>query len=195
MLGAGIAVFAVWNYIITKVRDGHVEVNPKLLAFTLGGTEVEVRAALEFLESPDPNSRSKLEEGRRLVREGEFQYRVVNWEYYQKIRNEEDRREYNRIKQAEYRSRKQDGDPKIAARARARINREEAIQSEVRKKYNPGFVDGNPKEIEVKPGEGIKEALKRKWAKDREVERKDNENGTLRTEIQDVPYGAELTEE
>lgn len=104
MVGAGINVFAVWNYIITKARSGAVEVNPKLLAFTLGGTESEIVAALDFLQRPDPISRSKAEDGRRIVKDGQFQYRVVNWEKYQAIKNAADKREYNRVKQAEYRS-------------------------------------------------------------------------------------------
>lgn len=104
MVGAGMHVFAVWNYIITKCRRGSIEVNPKLLAFTLGGAESEVEKALIYLCSPDPKSRSKLEGGRRLVKDGMYQYRVVNWEYYDKIKNEEERREYNRVKQAEYRA-------------------------------------------------------------------------------------------
>jgi hypothetical protein len=103
MIGAGINVFAVWNYIITKARGGHVEVNPKLLAFTLGGKEEEIESALEFLMQPDETSRSKLEGGRRIIKEGQFQYRLVNWEHYQRIKNLEDQREYNRGKQAEYR--------------------------------------------------------------------------------------------
>lgn len=104
MIGAGINVFAVWNWVIAKVRNGVIEINPKLLAFTLGGKEADVEGALKFLCAPDLESRSKLEGGRRLVREGQFQYRVVNWEFYQQIRNEEDRREYNRMKQAQYRA-------------------------------------------------------------------------------------------
>ncbi len=106
MIGAGINVFAVWNYIITKARGGAVEVNPKMLAFTLGGTEKQVEDALEFLQRPDPSSRSKEEGGRRLIREGQFQYRLVNWERYQNIRNLSEKREYNRVKQAEYRAKK-----------------------------------------------------------------------------------------
>jgi hypothetical protein len=106
MVGAGINVFAVWNYIITKARGGAIEVNPKLLAFTLGGTEDQVREALEFLQKPDPDSRSKVEEGRRLVRDGQFQYRIVNWERYAVIKNGVDRREYNRVWMAEDRSKK-----------------------------------------------------------------------------------------
>jgi hypothetical protein len=106
MVGAGINVFAVWNYIITKARGGAVEINPRLLAFTLGGKEDEVVAALEFLQQPDPISRSKDCEGRRLIKDGQFQYRVVNWEKYQEIKNAADKREYNRVKQAEYRAKK-----------------------------------------------------------------------------------------
>jgi len=106
LIGAGMNVFAVWNYIITMARGGCIEVNPKLLAFTLGGTEEDVDSALKFLQRADPISRSKAEDGRRIIKEGQFQYKVVNWELYQKIKSEEDRREYNRRKQAEYRAKK-----------------------------------------------------------------------------------------
>lgn len=109
MVGAGINVFAVWNYIIVKARNGSVEINPKLLAFTLAGDHSkvgEIEAALEYLQKPDPESRSPLEGGRRIIKEGQFQYRLVNWQYYQQIKNAEDWREYNRNKQAEYRARK-----------------------------------------------------------------------------------------
>src|SRR5256885_10733002 len=109
MVGAGIAVFAVWDYMLTKAREGYVEVNPKLLAFTLGGPQQDpkvIEDALEFLQRPDPDSRSKKEDGRRIVKEGEFQYRLGNWAEYNRIRTEADRREYNRVKQAEHRDRK-----------------------------------------------------------------------------------------
>ena len=106
MIGAGFNVFAVWDYIITKTRRGVIELNPTLLAFILGGSEKEVLAAIKFLCSPDVKSRSKAESGARLVKEGEYQYRVVNWDFYSGIKNELDRREYNRVKQAEYRLRK-----------------------------------------------------------------------------------------
>jgi hypothetical protein len=108
MVGSGVAVFAVWDYMTTKARDGYVEVNPELLAFTLGGRDqdpADIESALEFLQRPDPKSRSQKEGGRRIVKEGQFQYRLVNWEDYNKIRTEADRREYNRRKQAEHRAR------------------------------------------------------------------------------------------
>jgi hypothetical protein len=58
------------------------------------------------LRSPDPRSRNKLHEGKRLVKEGEYQYFIPSWETYHEIKNADDRREYNRIKQREYRERK-----------------------------------------------------------------------------------------
>jgi len=104
LVGAGFNVFAVWNYVITNTHFGVIELNPKLLAAILGGEIGEVESAIEFLCKPDAESRSKDEEGRRLVKEGQFQYRVVNWAEYQKLRSEDELREYNRRKQAEYRA-------------------------------------------------------------------------------------------
>jgi hypothetical protein len=105
MVGAGLDVFAVWGYILANARRGMIELNPKLLAFILGGTEQEVAHAIRFLCQPDDKSRSKAEGGRRLIKESEYQYRVVNWNEYQQIKNEGERREYNRRKQLEYRER------------------------------------------------------------------------------------------
>ncbi len=117
MVGSGVNVFAVWGFIITKCRRGFIEINPKLLAFTLGGTEEEISSALEFLQRPDPASRSPAEEGRRLVKEGQFLYRIVNWDKYDKLRNAIDRREYLRIKQQEHRDRK-----KISEKPQGMVN-------------------------------------------------------------------------
>jgi hypothetical protein len=106
MVGAGCNVFAVWNYVIAKNRCGVVELNPKLLAFVLGSGEAEILSAIEYLSHPDPGSRSKAEEGRRLIREGEYQYRMVNWQLYDGIKSQAALREYNARKQAEYRAKK-----------------------------------------------------------------------------------------
>lgn len=105
MVGAGCNVFAVWNYVIAKTQRGVIELNPKLLAVILGGTEREIVKAIDYLCTPDKDSRSKLEGGRRMVKDGQFQYRVVNWSEYQTIRDANDLKEYNRRKQQEYRFR------------------------------------------------------------------------------------------
>ena len=105
MYGAGPDVFAVWAYVIANTRDSQVELNPVLLASTLGTTQERVQAAIDFLCAPDSRSRSKDAEGRRLLREGEYAYSVPTFAAYRAIRNEDDRREYNRIKKAEQRER------------------------------------------------------------------------------------------
>jgi hypothetical protein len=97
MYGAGTDVFAVWGYVIAHVSNASVELNPRALADLLGATEAEILAAIEWLENPDPRSRNPAEEGRRLIYEGGFQYRVVSHEIYRSIKHEDDRREYNRL--------------------------------------------------------------------------------------------------
>ena len=106
MYGAGADVFAVWGYVIANAFQSQVELNPQLLSGVLGMTPDRAEAAISYLCSPDPNSRSKTHDGRRLVREGQFAYFIPNHAVYLSIRNGAERREYNREKQAEYRARK-----------------------------------------------------------------------------------------
>jgi hypothetical protein len=106
MMGAGVSVFAVWGYVIAKAYKSYVELFPANVALLLGGTETEVQKAIDFLCSPDPRSRIQEHEGRRLIKEGQYDYFVVGWEKYHTIRNQDDRREYNRQKQAKYRQQK-----------------------------------------------------------------------------------------
>jgi hypothetical protein len=107
MVGAGAIRFALMGYVIAMMKPDRehgavVELNPVLLGAILGETQEDMVKAIEFLCSPDPNSRSKESGGRRLERLGQFEYRVVNGRKYMQIRNEDDRREQNRLnKQAE----------------------------------------------------------------------------------------------
>lgn len=128
MIGAGVAVFAVWPYVIANMR-GHpehgalVELNPQLLAFIFGGCEEElIQAAIERLCEPDPNSRTKKEEGRRLVRMGQFLYRVVNGAEYLAIRKDEANRQAHREAQARHREKKK----------RARVTIPDPVKMEAR---------------------------------------------------------------
>ena len=38
MFGAGSDVFAVWGYVIANAQDSRIELNPRMLASTLGST-------------------------------------------------------------------------------------------------------------------------------------------------------------
>ncbi len=104
MVGAGPEMFAVWGYVVANTVASQVELNPRHLASLIGMTPEAVTKCIERLCGPDPESRSKKANGRRLIREGEFAYFVPNHEAYRAVRDEHDRREYNRIKKAEGRS-------------------------------------------------------------------------------------------
>src|SRR5215469_12593807 len=106
MYGAGADVFAVWGYVIANTVNSTIEINPKMVAAILGMTEDEVSVAVEFLCLPDPNSRNKMSDGKRLLKDGQFQYKVVSHVLYRQLKNEEERREYNRVKQQESRERR-----------------------------------------------------------------------------------------
>lgn len=120
MIGSGCVVFAVMGYVIAHaVPDeqvgAQVELNPVLLALIFGESEEKVQKAIDFLCSPDPRSRSKEEGGRRLVRLGEYAYRVVNGPKYLAMRDREQQR-----KSARERKRKE--------RARKKIAKEDQVQ-------------------------------------------------------------------
>lgn len=63
----------------------------------------ETRKALIKLESPDPDSRTQVDEGRR-IRTVDGGWLLVNHAKYRQKLNEDERREYKRVKQAQYRA-------------------------------------------------------------------------------------------
>ena len=125
MVGKGSPFFAVWGYVISHQKPNGkpatemlVELNPQIIAFLLGEKEEVVVSKITEMCEPDPKSRTPdlVDEhyyrnmadldGRKLVKRGEYTYLVVNGLAWRKIRNDEERNEYQRIKQAEYRQRK-----------------------------------------------------------------------------------------
>jgi hypothetical protein len=106
MCGSGAMVFAVWGYVIAHAKNGEVELNPKLMSAQLGEPVNRVIDAIDALQQEDPLSRNPEEDGRRLVHQSAFTYRVVSHHKYRNISNNEDRKAYNRQKQRESRARK-----------------------------------------------------------------------------------------
>lgn len=86
-------------------KDGIVEASVPGLADLSRVTVEECRAAVAKLESPDPDSRTKAEEGRRIL-PIDGGWRLVNHAKYRAKMGESERREYLRLKQQEHRARK-----------------------------------------------------------------------------------------
>ena len=113
MCGSGAHVFAVMGWVIvnmrpdrTKDREEYVRIQPTILAAAIGEPESRIQEAIDFLCKADPKSTSPQDDGRRLVMESPYVYRVVNGKYYREIKNEEDQREKAAIRQANYRAKK-----------------------------------------------------------------------------------------
>lgn len=79
--------------------DGTVDMTQEAIAARTRIPLEQVTSMLLELEQPDARSRSKAEEGRRLIRldqERDWGWKIVNYEHYRDIRNEEERKVYKR---------------------------------------------------------------------------------------------------
>jgi hypothetical protein len=100
-----LATKVVWvTMLALKNRNHVVEASVPGLAHVAGVSLAECEAALKRFESPDPYSRSREFDGRRIER-CDGGWVILNGEKFQKLLSLEDRREYKRVKQAEYRAR------------------------------------------------------------------------------------------
>lgn len=127
----GLLVFT--NLIAHADSAGHVDIHPRAIADEVGLTLEQVRAALLKLEAPDGESRSPELEGRRIVRLNEHRdwgWLVVNFLKYRAIRDEEDRREQNRLAQQRWRERQKGG---ITVSEVSTVSRDKPIQKQKQK--------------------------------------------------------------
>lgn len=109
LYGKGWGPLLVMNYAVANATPDKefgmvVDLNPKEMADRFGEDESDVRAAIGLLCEPDPDTTTPDEDGKRLVKLGAFQYRLVNGLKYQAITNEEKRREAARIGMAKIRA-------------------------------------------------------------------------------------------
>lgn len=116
--GLGPNVFSVLAYVIANTDKDHmVELNAADVADRIGMEAEAVQDVIDLFCRPDEKSKSKESDGRRLVKQGEYQYFVVNHEHYRGIKNMDDLREYNRDAKRRERAKKPDnGKPKRLGR-------------------------------------------------------------------------------
>lgn len=95
MRGKGLAQLVFVNMLATCTENGISDKTPQAIADEIGFQINEVQEALDYLASPDPMSRSPLEEGRRVVLLDEHRnwgWRIVNHEYYRALNKQIERR-------------------------------------------------------------------------------------------------------
>ena len=155
-MGSGAVVFAVWGYVISKTVSGEVELNPRLISVLIGCTHEEVEAAIEYLCQPDADSRNTEQDGRRLVKNGTFSYDVVSHAIYNRMRNTDDRREYNRKKQAEYRAAKKESVKSVQRVPQSAHTEAEAEAEAEETEASASCSEPSPEVSKPEPGSGIK---------------------------------------
>jgi len=84
-------------------RFGEVSGSVPGMAAIANISEEGCRRAITKLESPDPDSRTSDDEGRR-IRKIEGGWHITNYEKYRALLTHEERKEYKRIKQRQYRA-------------------------------------------------------------------------------------------
>lgn len=103
-----IARHVFMDLLVLADRDGVVDKTPQAIARITNVPLNDVMHGLKVLSSPDAKSRTKIEDGRRLVLidEGrDWGWRVVNYDKYRQIRDEEARRISNRSYKRDQRER------------------------------------------------------------------------------------------
>lgn len=95
-----------------------------------------MKAAINTLEAPDPESRSPEMEGRRIIPVDEHRawgWQIVNYSKYRAIRNDDDRREQNRLAQQKWREKQKISDVSRVSQGKP-MQRQEAYTEEEKNK-------------------------------------------------------------
>lgn len=118
------------NLLAHADAHGIVDKHWRAIAEETGLPRERVEAAILTLESPDSESRSPEMDGCRLVRMDEHRawgWKIVNYGKYRAIRNEDDRKEQNRIAQEKFRNKNK---PKISEVSKSKQSKPPSAQEE-----------------------------------------------------------------
>lgn len=99
MVGPWEALVTFQQFIILADKEGIVDMTADAISRETTIPLEIIAKGIERLEQPDPESRSPVEEGRRIILLSETRswgWSIVNYEQYRKLRTEEDRRAYHR---------------------------------------------------------------------------------------------------
>lgn len=106
------ALVTFQQLIILADPKGNVDMTPETIARRTTIPIEIITKGIEALEQPDPDSRTPVEDGRRIVRLSDnraWGWRIVNHAKYRKIRSQEERRKYMR----EYQRKRRGSTPNV----------------------------------------------------------------------------------
>lgn len=100
------------DLIVMADSDGVVDMTPESIAATTRYPIEMVKDAIKELEAPDPESRTCLQEGKRIIRldnKRSWGWQIVNYNVYRSLHCEFDRKTYLRNYMRQYRKRSKKG--------------------------------------------------------------------------------------
>ncbi len=170
-----------------KDKNGNVEGSVPGLADMARLTIEETLEALEKLRSPDPHSRTKENEGRR-IEDVDGGWVVLNHQKYRDKMNADERREYLRVKQVEHRAKVStlvNQRQLLSTPSTPSTHADADTYSEAKTKKKPpnplkGECDGFDLFWSEYPNKQAKLAAKRAWLKIKPDERADVMSGVVR---------------
>lgn len=104
-------VVRVWlTLLLLADREGFVEVPVPALASRARVSLEHAIESIEVLEAPDEFSRTDEEEGRRILRitEEKTLWKIVNYEFYRKMRTADQKRQYQKMYMRDWRKRRKE---------------------------------------------------------------------------------------
>jgi uncharacterized phage protein (TIGR02220 family) len=123
-------------------QHGEVDMTPEAIARTTNLPLDIILAGLTVLSEPDPRSRSKLEEGRRVTLLEESRpwgWRLVNYNYYRLLRNAESKREYDREYMANKRKKSKESRRVVSSRSESQES-SQAVSSKQEAKGKDNYI-------------------------------------------------------
>lgn len=165
--GCADEILVFTNLIAHADSVGNVDKHYRAIAEETGISIDRVKAAIANLEAPDPESRSPEEEGKRLIPLDEHRawgWNIVNYAKYRSIRNEEDRREQNRLAQERFRAKKRAEKDDHLVSIVSRVSQDKPKQKEKHKQKDKKEETREETSVEVSVGKSkIVEELFEFW--------------------------------
>jgi hypothetical protein len=104
------------DLLVLADSEGVVDMTQAAIARRTNVPLDKIKAAMKVLSEPDPDSRSEAEEGRRIALvdpHRDWGWRIINYEHYRRLRDEEARRSYHREHMRKYRKRVKNGEDDV----------------------------------------------------------------------------------
>lgn len=167
------AIVTFQQFLVLANPAGIVDMTPEAIARRTTIPLEIISIGIDALEQPDPESRSPVLDGRRIVRLSESRpwgWQIVNYASYRAMRDETNRREYQRQWALEARARKKAGGASTPSTASTIVETVDRNRPKQRKKKKQDTSALNARATSIPEGFSISDRVRR-WAAEKSHDR------------------------